>query len=283
MALIQYLLQHPAMKSRQVLDEGSLFEFFLIDVQMSSGLETTRIQQAISTVQLFVHRCLLGAETDVDARLISQDRWSWMQRYTTWEANRRVFLYPESYADPTLRDDKTEIFRSVVEDAAMQNTLDEDVVRKIIRGYVYTADEVANLRVEAVCYDPERIKSIESNQGEGLYHFFSRSRNSPYAYFYRSMEHTKRGQSVPSPVWTPWTRMPLEIAGHEVDAEGKALERSGTYLVPIVWQKRLMVFMPMLVLQTGSERQVSGQSISATAADGKSSTVLVKNPTKLSM
>jgi hypothetical protein len=283
MALIQYLLQHPAMKSRNILDEGNLFEFFLIDVQMSSGLETTRIQQAISTVQLFVHRCLLGAETDIEARLISQDRWSWMQRYTTWEANRRVFLYPESYADPTLRDGKTEIFRSVVEEAAMQNTLDEDVVRKIIRGYVYAADEVANLRIEAACYDPERVKSIDSNQGEGFYHFFARSRNSPYAYFYRSMEHTKRGQSVPSPVWTPWTRIPLEIAGHEVDAEGNALDRSGTYLVPIVWQKRLILFMPRLILRTSTDKQAYGQTTTATVTDGKSSIVQVNNPTKLSM
>ncbi|KAI1293914.1 hypothetical protein F5Y03DRAFT_411206 [Xylaria venustula] len=280
-ALIQYLLQHRAMKARNILDEGDLFEFFLIDVQMSSGLETTRIQQAISTIQLFVHRCLFGGEAGVEAHLISQDRWSWMKRYSTWEANRRVFLYPETYADPTMRDSKTEIFRSVVEEAAMQNTLDDEVVRKIIRGYVYAADEVANLRIEAVYYDPEYFESKMSNQGQGVYHLFARTRNAPYAYFYRSMEHIKRGQSTPSSVWTSWRRMPIDITSHEADAEGKALERPGCYLVPIVWKKRLIVFMPKLVLQTSSDRKAAGQGTMATT--GTTSTVHVNSLAKLSV
>lgn len=235
-ALVQCLLQHPALESRGVQDEGGLFEFFLIDVQMSSALETTRIQQAISTVQLFFHRCLLRREKDVDACSVPQDRWSWMQRLSTWEANRRVFLYPESYIDSTLRDNKTEIFTFVVEEAAMQNSLDEQVVQKILRGYMYAAYDVANLRIEAVFYNPEKIggTKIESPQGEGIYHFFARTRNTPYGYFYRSMEHIKRGNSVPSSVWAAWTKMPIEIASHDADADGVALDRPGTYLVPVV-------------------------------------------------
>ncbi|KAK4455336.1 hypothetical protein QBC34DRAFT_460231 [Podospora aff. communis PSN243] len=288
-ALVQYLLQHPAMRSWGVQDEGGLFEFFLIDVQMSSALETTRIQQAISTVQLFVHRCLLGREKDVDARSISQDRWSWMQRLSTWEANRRVFLYPESYIDPTLRDNKTEIFKSVVEEAAMQNSLDDQVLRRILRGYVYGVHDVANLRVEAVYYDIERIgdTGIESPQGEGVYHFFARSRNAPYAYFYRSMEHTKKGNAMPSSVWTAWMKVPIEMASHDADADGVALERPGTYVVPVVWQKRLMVFMPKIALQTKVDKTANagGKVTTTTSADNKSSTgtVNVGNPASVSV
>ncbi|KAI8249181.1 hypothetical protein K4K53_000267 [Colletotrichum sp. SAR 10_77] len=37
------------MRSLGIVDEGGLFEHFLIDVEMGSGLETTRIKQAIST------------------------------------------------------------------------------------------------------------------------------------------------------------------------------------------------------------------------------------------
>jgi hypothetical protein len=283
-ALVQYIIQNPAMKaSGKISDEGSLFEFFLIDVQMSSKLETTRIQQAISTIQLFVHRALLGSESDIEAQLISRERWSWMQRYTTWEANRRVFLYPESYADPTLRDGKTEVFQSVVEEGAMQNTLDDAAVQKIIRGYVYAADEVANLRVDAVFYNPERSGTppTESTQGEGVYHLFARTRNAPYTYFYRSMEHTKRGQSIPSPVWTPWTKMPFEITGHEVDADGNTLARSGAYIVPVVWRKRLMVFMPKLTVKTNTDKK-NGSKGTLASLDS-SNQVQVTNPAKLSM
>ena len=42
---------------------NSLFEYFLIDVQMDACMDTTRIVQAISSVQLFINRCLLNLES----------------------------------------------------------------------------------------------------------------------------------------------------------------------------------------------------------------------------
>ena len=63
-ALISYLLVQQDLIDWGVVDADSLFEFFLIDVQMDACMETSRIKQAISTVQLFVQRCLLGLETD---------------------------------------------------------------------------------------------------------------------------------------------------------------------------------------------------------------------------
>ncbi|KAE9565792.1 hypothetical protein CGMCC3_g18030 [Colletotrichum fructicola] len=54
------------MRSLGIVDEGGLSEQFLIDAEMGSGLETTRI------------------------------KWSWMQKCTFWVANRSTFLYPET-------------------------------------------------------------------------------------------------------------------------------------------------------------------------------------------
>ena|SRR2546423_2972306 len=59
-ALIVYLLTHPELQVQGVQDADGLFEFFLIDAQMSSCLQTSWIKQAISTVQLFVQGRLLG-------------------------------------------------------------------------------------------------------------------------------------------------------------------------------------------------------------------------------
>lgn len=39
--------------------------------------------------------------------------WEWHRNYRVWEANRRVFLYPENYLEPELRDDKTPRFVDV--------------------------------------------------------------------------------------------------------------------------------------------------------------------------
>ncbi len=27
-------------------------------------------------------------------------RWNWLRRYRIWEANRKVFVYPENYVEP---------------------------------------------------------------------------------------------------------------------------------------------------------------------------------------
>lgn len=111
-SLIAYLLVQPKLIKWGVVDADSLFEFFMIDVQMGSCFETTRIKQAISTVQVFVQRCFCGLEEryGVKNHALDQKRWEWMKNYRMWEANRKVFLYPENWIEPSLRDDKSPAF-----------------------------------------------------------------------------------------------------------------------------------------------------------------------------
>lgn len=112
-ALVAYLLVQRNLQEWGVTDADSLFEFFLIDVQMGSCLETSRIKQAISSVQLFVQRCFCGLEVryGVANNALDRKRWEWMQKYRLWEANRKVFLYPENWIEPSLRDDKSPPFQ----------------------------------------------------------------------------------------------------------------------------------------------------------------------------
>jgi hypothetical protein len=58
-ALVAYLLGQPELRAWPVIDADSLFEFVLIDVQMKAPRVTSRIKQAISSVPLFIQRCLL--------------------------------------------------------------------------------------------------------------------------------------------------------------------------------------------------------------------------------
>ena len=41
-----------------------------------------------------------------NTRYICVVDWTWLKRFRVWEANRKVFLYPENYIEPELRDDK---------------------------------------------------------------------------------------------------------------------------------------------------------------------------------
>ena len=120
-ALVAYLIHRDHLP-----DSNELFDRYLIDVEMDSCMLTSRIKQAISSVQLFVQRCLLNLErprtaTASDGAGVSPDsidtqRWQWMKFYRVWEANRRSSLYPENWIEPELRDDKTEIFRAFESD-----------------------------------------------------------------------------------------------------------------------------------------------------------------------
>ena len=139
-ALIAYLLVQPTLIEQGVTDADSLFEFFLIDVQMSSCLQTSRIKQAISTVQLFIQRCLLGLELDPDngGQPVRVDaiRWSWMQKYRVWEANRKVFLYPENWLISTLRDDKSPFYVEL-ESELLQKDVDAKTVTTAVKNYLF--------------------------------------------------------------------------------------------------------------------------------------------------
>ena len=115
-ALTAYLLQQPELLAWNVTDADGLFEYFLIDVQMDACMETSRIKQAISSVQLFIQRCFLGLEVEhshIAPEVLDRKRWDWMQRYRVWEANRKVFLYPENWIESNLRDDKSPFFKEL--------------------------------------------------------------------------------------------------------------------------------------------------------------------------
>ena len=51
-----------------------------------------------------------------------QAEWYWREHYRVWEANRKVFLYPENYIEPELRDDKTPLFKEL-EDTLLQQVV----------------------------------------------------------------------------------------------------------------------------------------------------------------
>ena len=81
--------------SAALLSINELYKYHLIDPAMSACQYTSRIKQAISSVQFFIQRCLMGLEDTIDMQAdASWSQWEWMQNYRVWEANRKVFLYP---------------------------------------------------------------------------------------------------------------------------------------------------------------------------------------------
>src|SRR5205823_3698710 len=97
-------------------DEKELRDTLLIDISMEPRMTTSRVVQAYIAVQRYVHRCLRGREPNVNVDLETDpdwEQWQELQHYRLHEASRRIFLTPEVWLQPELRDDKTPFFREL--------------------------------------------------------------------------------------------------------------------------------------------------------------------------
>ena len=71
---------------------------------------------------------------------------TWRKQYRVWEANRKIFLYPENWIEPELRDDKSPFFKEL-ESKLMQNDMTNDLAEDALREYLEKLDQVANLEI----------------------------------------------------------------------------------------------------------------------------------------
>lgn len=232
-ALVAYLLHHPELWRPSASPEGArapsaaqLYEHFLIDVEMGACQLTSRIRQAIAALQLFIQRCQMGLEASELPNELSRQWETWRKTYRYWEANRKVFLYPENWIEPELRDDKTPFFKEL-ENALLQNEVTEQVVEAAYLRYLTQLHEVARLEIVGLY--------VEKEDGLDVLHVFGRTSGIPHHYYYR--------RRVDSRHWTAWEKVELDI--------------EGDHLIPVVWNRRLHLFWPIFTEKTAEQERVT--------------------------
>src|SRR4029079_354586 len=102
-------------------------------------------------VQLFIERALMNLEPRVAAAFVNPAQWTWMKRYRIWEANRKVFLWPENWLEPELRDDKSPFFKEI-ESELLQSDFTEDSATTVLLNYLSKLEEVAKLEPCGIHY-----------------------------------------------------------------------------------------------------------------------------------
>ena len=136
-------------------EEHDLYNYFLLDVELEGCARTSRVVAAISSVQLYIQRVRMNLEESptgavdpvhVSPESIPTSEWAWRKNYRVWEANRKVFLWPENYIEPSLRDNKTPLFKQLEQDLLSQ-PINDDTVREAYSRYMRGFEEVASLRV----------------------------------------------------------------------------------------------------------------------------------------
>jgi hypothetical protein len=202
-------------------NSNDLYAHFLVDVEMNPCMLTSRIVLATNSVQLFIQRCLLNLE-EIELSVKDAEEWAWMKNYRIWEATRKIFLYPENWILPELRDDKTQFFRQL-ESGLLQDEINEASVRREYLAYLNKLSQVAQLKICGLYRQWEVNKDI--------LHVFGRTRNTPHVYYYRRW--------VDRRYWTPWEPIDINIEGN--------------HLVPVVWNGHLYLFWPMFQEQGDRE------------------------------
>src|SRR5438034_453462 len=124
-----------------------------------------------------------------------------MKRYRVWEANRRIFLYPENWLEPEFRRDKTNFYTDL-EGALFKGDITEDLVEDAFFKYLLGLESVAKLEIVTMyCEDRPR------DPGSNTLHVIGRSASLPHKYFYRKYAFQ---------AWTPWVPVTAEIEGDHV-------------------------------------------------------------------
>ena len=209
-------------QSRDLQTSRDLFDRLFIDVDMGSAATTSRVREAIAAAQLFFHRYLLDLQPvtlrprddglpagpdEVKAEL--RRWWAWMKNYRVWEANRKVYLYPENYLRPELRDTKTPAF-AVLEDDLLQGELTLASAERAFRCYLDEYTEVSRLTIAGgYVHEP-------ADDDELPWHLvlFGRTKTDPRRYYYRRAEFSREASR--SAQWHPWLKVDVQIDSDRV-------------------------------------------------------------------
>lgn len=186
------------------VDESDIYSYYLLDVKMEPDMAISRTVQAVSCIQLYVQRALMGLEGGYTLNDTQREQWEWMKNFQVWVANRKVFLYPENWIDGDLRSDKTPFFKDL-EDRLAEVGNDQDAMTEALGEYLKKVCDTSEIDIVGAC------KQDGGSAAGVLYtlHIVGRTRGEPHTYYYRKYEAT----ALYGGNWTPWEEIPVEIDG----------------------------------------------------------------------
>lgn len=254
-ALVAWILaREPALA-----EPRDLYEELLVDIQVDPSLDTSRIKEAIAATQLYMHRYLVNLEAPTpragaeqspvaaaaEAKAQLKRQWEWMQNFRVWEANRKVFLHPENYIRPELRDTRTPSFMTLQDDL-LQGEINDQRSTEVFKKYLDEYTEVSSLTIAG-----GYIREGRDDASDRELVLFGQTGTDPKRYYYRTATFL-RGRTQDA-TWAAWQPLDVEIDSprvYPVDAFG-----------------RLFVFWAQIELEAG---EGSSTSIRANDVNGGS-------------
>lgn len=210
-----------------------VYQFMLIEVQTGAAVEISYIVEATNAAQLYLQRCRLLLERGIQNLDIPEPWWEWIMNYRTWQANREVFLYPENYMVPSVRRNRTNLFKEL-ENELQQSQITEDYVAEAYEGYFAGFNDLAKLK-------PVNSYHCKVNGPDGevdTLFLFARTETSPPTFYYCSRENEG--------AWTEWAEIEVSI--------------NADFITPVYAFNRLFVFWAELKSSTESTVSTNGDT-----------------------
>jgi hypothetical protein len=160
----------------------SVTDALLIDAKMDGCAVTTRVAQAIETLQslLFQLRTRQLSDTYPHVELDADDfdaEWEWVGSLAAWRAAMFIWMHPELVLIPSLRKWQTPGLRTLVADLRGNRRLTPQQAREAAGRYSAYLEDVAKLSLDAACHAKTRTRAAENGAATSyshLVHFFAR-------------------------------------------------------------------------------------------------------------
>lgn len=205
-ALAAYALFCLNARFKSITNSDGLYDYLLLDVEMSGCADISYIKQAILSVQLYMQRARMMLEPGIVEVGVPDVWWSWLDSYRAWEANRKVFLYPENYVEPGLRTDKTPQFQAA-QDNLTANDITPATVNDTYVQYFEDFTVLASLKQVGAFYgdapDPDAQGAIVPT----LF-LLARTPTAPYTYYLQ--------RQVNDLLWTAFESVDLTVSSPTV-------------------------------------------------------------------
>jgi hypothetical protein len=249
-ALVAYYLDELVPNAAEFVDSGlsdkiktanDLYEYKLLDVQVSQAVPSSPVASAIASLQQYINGALMGMEPGYEVKVMEDHlltQWREINsQYPIWAANQQLRYYPEVYIDPSLRMSKSTYFQQLENDIN-QNKIHIDTTQEAVLSYLASFEEVANLTIINGYISTDDFKN-------GMYYFIGKSR-AESVYYWRSVDMSQRTYKdmsgsnpdrpkfdYPQPgAWSDWHKANLPISA-------SAIERT---IRPVLFNNRLFVF-----------------------------------------
>lgn len=193
-ALLPVAMQRLQKEFSDITNYNKLYKYFLIDVEMDDKTNISLIKEGINALQLYLQRCRMRLEKGVREVAIPKNWWSWIMDYRMWEANRRVFVYPENYLVPAVRQSKTTLFKNT-EEALQQSQITDGYIEE---QYIKYLDDYMQLTQLKICGAYETVEDYLN-----VLYVFARTQKQPYTYYYC--------RQVSTLAWSEWKKIDTNI------------------------------------------------------------------------